>query len=335
MRRLISLRDIKASSAGAVAIVLSAWFNVTHAAETRMELKILDSRNETPVNGNILCYVRDNQLVLEFKQAGRFESSVFIGEREELRFEIKAEPDYENRKVHLRSRVIPSTISLTLYAARKSESYTYQYLERGLQYHDRGAFDRALAHYEAAYYAPSSSPAGRFTQFHVKLKYNYVRALANACMREGYATCDEARRLIGELKDDATNHPQLFKIERINVPELDKTLRDMSASLIGSEYNVFRDLFAKNQYETAAKTAEQLLGQYDTEARAFADVRLSKDRLLEDTGTAYFRASERLDPASNLEERRQFLKRAIKYFYEIKDKREVILLNISTAEQRM
>lgn len=305
-------------------------------AQSTLLVAVRDVRDAAPLSGaTIACFVGTTQCVLESKQTGQYEArKVPSRSGKFLRLEIQLGNQYAERKLVVKGPSAASGAPIVVYAAKKLPQYTFQFLDKGLEYHTRGEFDRALAHFEVAYF--SSEPSARgLTQFDVKLKYNYARSIANTCLRAGYDTCADARRLYSELSDDAGKYPDLFRRERIGTAELDRTIRDIDAIGVGRQYAEFKELFSAGEYSVAAQEGEKLLVQFDRQPSAFADVRLTKDRLKEDVGVAYFRASTDANMADNKTEAKEFLDNSHKHFSEIDKKSSGVAMDIQAIEQRM
>jgi hypothetical protein len=306
------------------------------SAQSTLSVAIRDVRDAAPLSGAmIVCFVGSTQCVLEPKQTGQYEArKVPSRSGNPIRLEIQVGSQYAERKVVVKGSAQPGGTPFVVYAARKLPQYTFQFLDKGLEYHTRGEFDRALAHYEVAYFSSEPSAHG-LTQFDVKLKYNYARSIANACLRAGYDTCDDAKSLYVELKEDATKYRDLFRRERIDTAELERTIRSIDAMNAGRQYAAFKELFNAREYAVAAQEGEKLLVQFDQQPSAFADVRLTKDRLKEDVGVAYFRASVDVDTVADSTETKQLLDNSHKHLSGIDRKTARVTMDIQTVDKRM
>ena len=265
------------------------WFCDTVAAQTQLlKIVVRDARSSSLVASELECGVGERQIALERKLAGVFEASrIAAGAGDIVRVKIAPAEAYGAREIAVQNARVPQSLSLVFHVARKRPQYTYPYLDEGLPFQTKGDFDKALAHYELAFLV---APRTRRTQYDVKLKYNYAMALANACLRANYQTCDEAKNLLEEMKRDVADN--LYARERITITELDRTLRDLQVNEITKQYAEFTQLFNKGDYVAAGDKGATLLAQYGETGTLLNEASLTKDRLREDVGTAYFRAAE-------------------------------------------
>lgn len=319
-----------------VLVLLTALGSMNVSAQSTLSVAIRDVRDAAPLSGAVIvCFVGSTQRVLDPKQAGLYEAQkVPSRSGKPIRLEIQVGNQYAERKVVVKGSASPSGTPLVVYAARKLSLYTYPFLDKGLEYHTRGEFDRALAHYEVAYFSSEPSAHG-LTQFDIKLKYNYARSIANACLRAGYDTCDDAKNLYVELKEDATKYSDLFRRERIDTAELERTIRSIDAMNAGRQYAAFKELFNAREFAAAAQEGENLLVKFDQQPSAFADVRLTKDRLKEDVGVAYFRASIDVTTVSDGAETKKLLDNSHKHLSGIDKKTARVAMDIQTVDNRM
>lgn len=301
------------------------------AADVATSVELRDLRNAALIAGSVVCVTEAGQTQFQVKQAGVFEAGCAgVQPGKPVRFEVSGGASHGDRVVALQNRAVPKKILLKVYAARKlTGGYNHSYLSQGLEYLTRGEHDRALAHYEIAFFASSVVELSK--QYDVKMKYNYARALASTCLRIGYATCDQAITQLDELKAGASLYPAVFAREGITVALLDATLRDIHAGQVIAHYAEFRGLFGSGEYMTAAATAEELLGKFETAPSAFSAARLTKDRIKEDIGTAYFRAAE----AESVGQKASLLKRAMDVFESVESKNSTVVRNISATASRM
>lgn len=317
-------------------LLLEALWSVNAGAQSTLLVAIRDVRDATPIPGaTIICSVGAASCNLESKQAGQYETRKAprrSGNIIQLEFQFGNQ--YAERKVAIRDLAVSSEKPFIVYAVKKLPQYTFQFLDNGLAYHARGEIDRALAHYEAAYFSSDTSAHG-MTQFDVKLKYNYARSIANACLRAGYVTCADARGLYVGLKEDATKYPNLFRRERIDTAELERTVRDIDAMDTRQQYAAFKELFNARDYIAAAQEGEKLLAQYDQQPSAYADVRLTKDRLKEDVGAAYFRAAHIASDAPDSMTAKQMLDNSYKHFSSIDRVNTRVARDIDVIEKRI
>lgn len=322
---------------GSLLLVLLAIFTpIDVAAQTSLSVTIRDTRDASPIIGAAIeCSIGSAACNLEATQAGRFESKKpFRRTNELIHLSIQPGNSYAERKAAIRGSRLASGTSLLIYVARKFPQYTYKYLDNGLPYHSRGEFDRALAYYEVAYFSSEPATSGMI-QFDINLKYNYARSIANACLRAGYDTCSDAKTLYQRLIDDEAKYPSLFRRERIDSAELRKTIRDIDAMDTVRRYASFKTLFNSREYADAAREGENMIDQFDQRPEAFANARLTKDRLKEDVGVAYFRASANPAVADDSNEKKQLLDNSFKHYSTISNKSPRLAIDIRTVEQRI
>lgn len=77
------------------------------------------------------------------------------------------------------------------------------------------------------------------------------------------------------------------------------------------------------------------LVQFDQQPSAFADVRITKDRLKEDVGVAYFRASTDVNAVADNTDAKQLLDNSHKHLSGINRNTSSVAMDIKAVEQRM
>jgi hypothetical protein len=209
----------------------------------------------------------------------------------ETRLTIIPPEPYIQREVPVTAKWIKSgtAIPWVLYVGKPSPIYNYQYLGMGIEYLDRGEFDRALAYYEIPYMAESGGE--HVTEYSVKLEYNYARALANTCMKLGYDTCADARKLYVKLQEYAVTYSKIFGRVIKNSQELQKTLRDIELHELNNDYALFKDALYEGEPPVAVDLVENLLERYETNPDIFKSAGLDKALLERDLAFARTRAS--------------------------------------------
>lgn len=305
------------------------------ADDLRLSAVLRDAVTATPISGaSMECSHGTQSSSFLPGQDGRYEMNKLpISKGGPIEIRIQPGGQYIGRTATLRLLGRESRRSLRFFTVKQAPQYTYPYLDAGLKFHEAGEFDRALAYYEAAYRASLPLPK-KLTQFDVKLKFNYARSLVNACLRMGYETCENAKKLYRELKADSQEFPKLFQGEGIAIAELDATLKDLGTSEVIQKYGAFTEAFNAKDYLTAAKQGQELIAGYEDQSTAFANARITQDRLKADVGTAYYRAAS-LQTGEGAADVKSLLESSQKLLSEIEQKSPATYRDIATVKARI
>lgn len=311
-------------------VCCSAAVDLCHA---QMSVAVRDAQSNGPMDASVVAEHGADQFQFEQKQQGSYASTgVLKAHPNNLRFNLVPNATYASRRIELHATAAQKK-NYQFHLGKKLPTYTFGYLERCRNLLAQGDFDRALAALEVAYVA---SGLGRSkTQFDVKLKFNFARGLANACQILGYNTCELARNLYAELKDEISGNQRLFLAEGITVQSLEQTLRELDVTKVSRQYAVFKNVFGQGDYEQAALLAEGMLSQFDSNVAVFSAAQLTKDRLREDVGTAYARAALLTDRDGTKTSATVIAQKALGHFRDISGKSAVVARNISDLEKRM
>lgn len=281
---LILVSSISFPLFGLVGLARGSEINILMAVRETIDTHLLD----TVIN--VEMGATDQQLQRNLSGKYPFKSNVSAKDNPILKIQITPNADYKVREI-----LIPASTLLTnnntsydFYLAKSNPALTYAYLDNGIRFHTR-EFDKAFAYYDVAF--SNRVQGNQVTQFDIKLNYNYAVSVANTCLRLGYATCNDARELYQKLKEDAKQYRNWFDKEKINLAQLDSTLSELSSVEVNMQYKTFKTLLEKKKYIAAADVATDLLEKFDAGKEGFSGARLSKDRLLEDIGVTYVKAS--------------------------------------------
>ncbi len=302
--------------------------------QAQLSVVLKDAQSGDLLDVKVVAEYGSDKLEFLLKQQGTYASTgVLKASGNNLRFELLPNISYATRKIELHGSVAQRKKNYQFYLGKKLQTYTFGYLERYRAALAQGDIDRSIAALEVAYV---ESGLGKCkTQFDVKLKFNFARSLANACQILGYNSCEVARSLYVELKEEISEIPRIFRAEGISKESLEQTIRDMDATKVNRQYTVFRNRFEQGDYENAAGLGEGMLEQFDGNVVAFSAARLTKDRLREDVGTAYARASSLTDKGGTKVIDTALAKKALEHFRDISRESEVLSRNISDLKQRM
>ena len=207
----------------------------------------------------------------------------------EVTLEGTAGTGYVSRNVVLTAAAVARRprASFEFFLMQKPPEFNYRYLKDGDRYLSDSKPDRAIGYFEPAYAALGSENTD---DYRLLATYGYANGLQRACLALEYATCSEARQLYRRLVDLFserlwTTHCGISK-ERLN-KESGDTLDKERNSLYGQ----IPGLVQQGEYLPAAHLAVLGLAEVVQDPQGFADVGLTRKRLLADGGDAFLKAA--------------------------------------------
>jgi tetratricopeptide (TPR) repeat protein len=256
---------------------------LTNSKAECIDLLILlkDTQKKIPIEGEIIVkYKSGYEKLIVNKETGCKLKKKSI-DSDNIMFQLQPDQSYIGREVSVKTNYIKAKCpcSVTLHRTKLLNSYTYQYLNDGKTYLEREELDRALAHYEAAYL--NWNKTERMTQYEIKLKYNYARALATTCLNVGYTTCTEAKSLLNKLKDDLNNYAEIFKREKINQEVLDRAIKDIEAHELVETYSSMKSVIYSDP-EKAKQLIDTMIIGHRENPEIYKSIKLNNDRLQRD-----------------------------------------------------
>jgi hypothetical protein len=200
-------------------------------------------------------------------------------------------PNYLDREITIRADAVALTLSklqrpLRLALAPKTGQYDYEYISNGLNFLNDDT-DRALVYYEGPYLQNNWATPD---EYGIKLRYDYARALSDACINLGYDTCGEAKRLFEAMNADFSQNQEIYRSSKLN----QSLINDALAALKYNEFKVtVQSLTAPlSRVNVGADSVGFVEKQFDAAKQQGAD--LLHDIASDSTG-AYARVGVKLD----------------------------------------
>jgi len=312
-----------------------------YAAAVDITIRLRSLTTTQPVEGEVSVETGQEAANLSERGPGlyRFKGNLGVEAVDTFEIVITAPNPFVSRTVPARGDRFEKIVSraFTLFLAKIGSYETYDYLDAGLSYFKQARYDGALAYYEAAFYwAVEKRGLRRETQYTIKLRYNYTRALFLTCSdpKLEYNTCQAAAEALFELTGLYDKHKRLFELERISKDELDSARQKALAKEKQVKYRKIAQLFEQQRFLEAARLAEEALEDLKTDSKVMALVGLEQDGLLRDAGVSYLRAADQARARrAPVEVIRDFLRRAQRYLAQLekpdrKDRRNLELIEI-------
>ena len=320
-------------------LVVSTVFGSASAStgtDIHIAIAILDANETRAIDSKVVIQAGETDQTLQRDVSGRYVFKTSLQPTiSSLNIQLTPANGYQGRSIPIIISKLPmnKATSYDFYVATKAipVPLNYDYLLQGIKYH-RQEFDRAFAYYDVAH---ANHRDDIQTQLDINLKYNYAVSVANTCLRLHYVTCDQAQTLYQELKSAFDRYKSFFQAEHLDLAMLDTALDHLSTAKINMEYKAATVLYATRNYEGAANASKVLLEKFDDNPESFAQARLTRDRLREDIGLAYVKASRQIKTdASSGANSDELLNKAHKYYSEINTKTPKVLRDIEYVKQQ-
>ena len=235
-------------------------------------------------------------------------------EIKDVDLEIRPKESYASRELSLRIKPQERkkmTRHVRVFVVAKEQAPTYAGLQAARAHLREGHIERALALFEFANSKLRESDSK--IQYGINARYNYARALLDACTQRGYATCDDAARICRELEDDLVEVRHVFDAERVSAELLAECKRNAEAvsreeadleRRLRNEQLASRIRDAQTAIRAGGPASEQGAAELEAvisepEALAIASglLRVTPASLHRDAGIGYVRFAEHLSKA--------------------------------------
>ena len=203
----------------------------------------------------------------------------------ELQVSLSAGAGFLNRELAVAPLGWVRPTPKTFVMARRQPPYTRQFLLGALALLDAVRIDAALAHLELAYDDPARRDSRGLDYYEAMLRYNYARALQQACLSNLYETCVEARNKLEAVLNEIETSPSgsaIYSKQGVTREMVRRAIADLESRRAKLSYQAMLSSVRDANYGGALAQLDSIEGEIAKSPAAYSANRVNLNLLKRD-----------------------------------------------------
>ena len=181
--------------------------------------------------------------------------------------------NFWDRTLRLYATSLSASKTNIFFMEKKDAAFTKAYLAEGVRRLNNGEIDAALARFEYAYHGDQNrSDDSELDSYEAILRYNYGRALQQACLRANFDTCDSAAERFNAILDSinlSKETKKMYERNRVNADLVRRALIDLKARDAKILYDRFTIAFVAKDVAKATALLEDVSKSFDQDPKGY------------------------------------------------------------------